>query len=661
MQGDDDTMKEAKKIIMMKKILNCLIDEEIISTQQIAEAVGMSEKSIRNKIYDINEYLQANDMGIIKKKPRVGMWLECTEDQKQRLESALMNQNTVVVKDDGTSRIMEVLKIFFKLRPWETITTQRLTEELYLSAPTVLKVIRECEKWLAPYKIKISNEKNRGYRLDCRENEYRVAMKDLIMSDFENDKIKGNIEYFFYNIDTKLIHKSIIETENEWNYRFTDESFYEIYIYCCIAYQRREIASPKVEDKGEIEILQKYNEYPFTVAIFKKLQDKFHIIFSNEEVLFLAIQMMCSKFIGISAVDETIGQVKKYDNKLIEFVDMALHVVGNILDVDLSQDDKLKQSLIIHLRPTIFRIRHGLSQTNSLVHFIKTEYKTVFRATMSISIMFEEYYGLQLTEDEVGYIVLYIQSALERIQHQFNALLIADFSRGHAQLMLERLKKAVPEIREIHIMSTHDFKLYGDKKSDVVIAQKDLNIKDPRIIVIPNLLNETGLITLREQIDKVLKNCDEKTTSFSPECYPLLDPELIFVHQEFKDKQSLLKFMSNAMVKRGYVSTSFYDTVLEREAATDTSIGNQISVTHGAQSEVIEPKACIAVLDQPIQWNDDEVDIVFLLGFKMITPEEIKRIQCFYKEYISIIEKEENLKKIKAMKSNIDLYRFLIQ
>ena len=144
-----------------------------------------------------------------------------------------------------------------------------------------------------------------------------------------------------------MIQKSIIETENEWNYRFTDESFYEIFIYCCIAYQRREIESPKVEDRGEIQILQKYNEYPFTVSIFKKLQEKLHVFFSNEEVLFLAIQMMCSKFIGIPAVDETHEQVQKYDNKLIEFVDMSLHVVGNILDVDLSGDEKLKESLNI--------------------------------------------------------------------------------------------------------------------------------------------------------------------------------------------------------------------------------------------------------------------------------------------------------------------------
>ena len=44
------------------------------------------------------------------------MWLECTEEQKQKLQSVLMNRNTVVVKDDDNDRVMELLKIFFKLR-----------------------------------------------------------------------------------------------------------------------------------------------------------------------------------------------------------------------------------------------------------------------------------------------------------------------------------------------------------------------------------------------------------------------------------------------------------------------------------------------------------------------------------------------------------------
>ncbi|MDD7281739.1 MAG: BglG family transcription antiterminator [Erysipelotrichaceae bacterium] len=655
-------MKEAKKEYYKIEILNYLMNKEVVSTSQLAEAVGMSEKSIRNKIYEINEFLKENDMGIIQKKPRVGIWLECNDEQKERIQAILINKNATFNRDEDSNRMDEVLKIFFKLRPWETVTTQKLANELYLSSPTILKVIRECEKWLLNYNVSIVNEKNKGYRLDCNENEYRIAMKNFLMKDFNVEKIKSNIDYFFYNIDTKLIQKAIIETENEWNYRFTDESFYEIFIYCCIAYQRKDIQSPVVKDENEIMILQKYNEYPFTVAIFKKLQDKFHILFSNEEVFFLATQMMCSKFIGISAVDEMVEQVSKYDNRLIDFVDMSLRIVGSILDVDLSKDEKLKESLIFHLRPTIFRIRHGFSHTNSLSNFIKTEYKNVFRATMSISILFEEYYGLQLTEDEVGYIVLYIQSAIERMHKHFKVVLIVDSNRAQAQLISERINKSIREIESIKIMSTHDFKLYGDSEGDIVVATTQLDIKDPRIIVIPNLLSESGIVSLREKMTSLFYNKQTKERFFSPECYPLLDLDLLFVEQEFNTREEVLRFMAQSMVDHGYVTKHFIDTVMERENATTTCIGNNISVTHGAQSEVIESKVSIAVLKKPIPWNDEEeVDMVFLLGFKMASPDEIKRIQLFYKEYISIIEKEENIEKIKSMKTNIDLYKFLIQ
>ncbi len=637
------------------------MDGKVVSTQFIADQVGLSEKSVRNKIANINDYLQENQLGCINKKPRVGVWLEMDESQKEKLLSFLMNSSSMGVNYDEEERVYETLKILFRLRPWETISTQKLSDTLYLSAPTILKVLKECEDYLQPYKITITNERNKGFRLQCRENEYRVALKNLIMLDGNVEKIKKNLEYFFSHLDSKMIQKSIIETENEWNYRFTDESFYEILIYCCIAYQRKDIQTPVLDGDAEFDILQKYNEYPFTVAIFKKLQDKFHILFSNEDVLFLSIQIMCSKFIGVSATDESLAQVMKYDNKLVEFVDLVLDVVGNILNIALKEDAKLRESLIFHLRPTIFRIRYGTTQNNTLINFIKTEYKNVYRATWAISILFEEYYGLQLTEDEVGYIVLYIQSALERKNHQYKMVLIADSSRGHAELLSGRIQKMIPEIATINMMSAHDFKLYGNEEADIIVTSQDLNVKDPRIVSIANLLSESGVISLRNHLDNMNSRMAQSGTAFSPVCFPLLSPEIIFVNQSCKDKDTLLKFMSTAMEMRGYVSSKFYDSVMEREKATTTSIGNGISLPHGAQSEVVESKVAIAILEEPIMWNDDQVDIVFLLGFKMTTPDEIKRVQMFYKEYISLIETDEKIKKLKSMNSNIDLYKYLIQ
>lgn len=120
-------------------------------------------------------------------------------------------------------------------------------------------------------------------------------------------------------------------------------------------------------DKEELELLQKYNEYEFTIAIFKEVEDEFHVRFTEEDVLFLSIQILCSKFIGFSEENVTLGQVKKYDNKLLEFVDKLLEVIGNILEVDFSDDQKLKESLILHLRPTIFRLRYGAPEENICV------------------------------------------------------------------------------------------------------------------------------------------------------------------------------------------------------------------------------------------------------------------------------------------------------
>ena len=85
----------------------------------------------------------------------------------------------------------------------------------------------------------------------------------------------------------------------------------------------------------------------------------------------MSIQILCSKFLGISEVELILEQVRKYDNKLVEFVDRMLKMIGDVLEVDLTSDKKVKESLIVHLRPTIFRLRYGTPQDNPLIDFIK--------------------------------------------------------------------------------------------------------------------------------------------------------------------------------------------------------------------------------------------------------------------------------------------------
>lgn len=645
----------------IRRMLRVMVHGNIVLTSKLAQEIGLSEKSARNKITAMDEFLREHELGRIEKKPHVGIWLHTTHEQLNQIHSLLSQREEISVSYDSMERETEVLKRFFRMQPRETLPTQRLADELYISVPTVLKVIRKCEDWLKQYPIQIVNERNHGFRLQYEESEYRIALKDFIMRKSDLDEVKKNMYFFFANMDMNLIKKCIIEIENEWNYRFTDDSFYEILIYCCLAYQRRDYAYHPYYDHEEMLIIQHYNEYPFTVAIFKKLHEKMHVIFSNEDVLFLAMQIMCSKFIDITGHHESLGVVKQYDNKLVDFVNQLLDMISNILDVDLRCDEKLRTSLIFHLRSTIFRIRYGTPQGNNLMPFIKEEYKHVLRATWVISILFEEYYGLHITEDELGYIVLYIESAIERITHPYQVVLLSDSSMGHVQLLCEKIRKIIPEVKDVAIESTHDFRIGEYADADVIITSHDLNIHDKRIIQIENLLSEEGISKLHAYITKLNVKIREDRNPFTPICFPLFSPDIIFIHPDILDKANLLSVMAERMEAKGFVSSAFYESVMEREQATTTSIGNGVSLPHGAQSEVNESKVAIAILKEPILWEDEFVDVVFLLGFKMTTPDEIERIQTFYKQYISLVETDEKIKKLKGMKSDAQLYKYLIQ
>src|SRR5699024_5764521 len=220
---------------------------------------------------------------------------------------------------------------------------------------------------------------------------------------------------------------------------------------------------------------------------------------------------------------------------------------------------------------------------------------------------------------------------------------------------------AVPEIGWLNFVSTHEFRLMDYDDCDIIISATPLKEKDKRSVVIPNILSENGLMVLRNHLDMINSQREENQTPFSPECCLLFSPELIFTDLEVKTKKECLKIMCKAMEDKGVVTKDFFDTVMERESKTTTTIGNGISIPHGSPTEVNEPKVAIALLKEPVMWDDEPVRMVFLLGFRMSTRDEISRIQLFYNEYVSLIDTEEKIHTLQNMKSNIEVYKYLIQ
>ena len=60
-------MKKNKNLLYNNQILNCLLNEKTYTTLEIASKVGLSEKTIRVRLNEINEWMEQNEFGKIQK------------------------------------------------------------------------------------------------------------------------------------------------------------------------------------------------------------------------------------------------------------------------------------------------------------------------------------------------------------------------------------------------------------------------------------------------------------------------------------------------------------------------------------------------------------------------------------------------------------------
>ena len=98
-------MKRSKDKFYMKQIFDCISDGEIIATGKIAKEIGLSEKSVRNRLNELSDFLLENNLGEIQRKPRVGICLEANENQKDNSSSE--SSNNVITQLEKLSKLKE--------------------------------------------------------------------------------------------------------------------------------------------------------------------------------------------------------------------------------------------------------------------------------------------------------------------------------------------------------------------------------------------------------------------------------------------------------------------------------------------------------------------------------------------------------------------------
>lgn len=429
--------------------------DDFITIQQIATMLQVSNKTIRNDLTVVGEWVTENQMVLCKK---TGIGIRIEGDVNQKLE---LLEQVLVRSKRMTDYTPQARKTYIGLRLLNCIEHCRiyeLSEELFVSRATIHKDLTALHELLEQYHITLVRKSNQGVWLEGKEHNLRALMFALMTADKGYEGLVQMVRTRSCKDPERFLFTALDYTEHDffrilevvlqvqrpyWNtLPFTAllEGFLQICILCLRVMDQKTV---ELSDMFVRELMQK-PLYPEACEICDLLQAHLHISLPEIERRYLQVYLL--------ALQNQEEPHEQYE--VMQITEDLLTVWQEIFQRPFVKDEELKNALQTHLGPAITRSRHGIRLENPMMYEIQTYYKNTFQIVQRSLKRVEEKYGCSFNDDEVGYLTIHLAAALDRMKQPLHTILICHQGAGAKNLMIRKLQKHVPEIE---IVSTQTF------------------------------------------------------------------------------------------------------------------------------------------------------------------------------------------------------------
>jgi len=654
-----------------------------LTTKGLSEQLNVSVRTIKSDLQRVEQFLRAYDIELIRK-PRIGIYVLADSRQKEKLLEEINFYLPNLKKFSREERIKQIILDFF-ISPYP-ITIEFLCEKFNCSRPTIIRDLKVVKPWFDERSIKLVGKPGVGLFINSQEANIRKSLvsfllsnkfdlsiaKYIVSSNNSLSRVQRLNEFikFFGFFDFGGIKKLIETIEKEIDIRLVDSSFVALATHIAIAIKRIKKGKRILMDKKQLGNISSTKEFDIVKSNKKILEDYYNIEIPEEEVGYITLHLLGARL----RVDNNLSifpSRENYERIAEDFVHKLLHKVQDDFLFPIKGDKKLVLGLINHLSTSIVRLQYGLDIENPFLEKIKLDHPLLFSLIKNFIKQLENSLNIKIPESEIGFITMHIIAAIERLQAKISKLrrvvVVCPTGLGTSELLASRLKMYFPDIRIVKVTSARDvIENKFESEVDFIISTVDLPFTNIPYVKVSPFLNEREL----EQLSKFLNvsrkgNC--KTYGIGGKIKMdenLLDEKLIILNLKAKDREEVIKRLSEKLLKYGYVKEGFTKAVLEREEKFPTGLPTPIptALPHADAKYSLKPALAIATLEEPVIFYEMgnpkkslNVKVVFLIV--LTDPKEQVNL---LKLLIKFLQKEENIKKFVKTKSEKEIKDFLL-
>lgn len=590
-------------------VLRSLTEEGFKTAGELARLWGVGEKTVRIRLKEMKPEIESRGGRLISKK---GQGFRIQAEEKGQFERWLEEMRAGEesgIPDTPAGRIEYLLAMLLNREDY--IKFDDICEFLYISRSTLSGEMRQVEERLGKFHIGIERKPAYGVRIRGKEFDIRRCLMEnrkRVEDQYTERERKRRIK-------DQDMARFLLEEMKKEHIRFSEMSFESILEYIHVAAGRMErgfVIRELPECHGDLG----QEERRLASRIVEKLQDERGIAAGEAEIRFLGIFLAGKRIHGSGKSNFVISErIDRMVVDMLESVYQAFHM-------EFRDNLNLRMMLNQHLVSLDIRMRYGIEIDNPLLTGIQQKYLLAYSVAVQGSGVLKKYYGRDIPEEEVGFLAFLFALALEERgsrAEKKNVLLVCASGRASSQMLLYQLKKEFRDyLDQVFVCNVYELEDFDLTEVDYVFATVPIYREVPvPVIEIHDFLEYGDLLAAR----RTLESGDRQ---FLLEFYRR---ELFFPCVKGSTREEVIEKMCRGIRKYYPLPEEFASSVLEREEMGATDYGNLVAIPHPARVMVDRNIVAAAVLEEPVTWSRNQVQLVVLVA---LTNSMEERVQKFY-------------------------------
>lgn len=643
------------------------------SIEKVSEELNISERTIRYRIEDLNDFFSDEnidykviienrvikgfgDLEIVKKELGEKNY---TFSQSERIEmiSLLLLMSSYGCKADEICDFIDISRSTFK-------GDMRIVREKFQEQG--LKIISKANKGLI---VQGSEIVIRKLLLEKFKKSFEVEDKKLRFFEKISNKKTGIIKNYIKTEDILSASEYLEQVKKDLNKKISDEAYQILIIYILILIKRLE--NDLVLDKNiqNQEFIKSTADFDAVKANIKMLEKNNSFLVNEFEIMKITEFILGSHTYNF--------KYSFYENWIYieKLADELINKVSEKININILNDTTLRDGLINHLIPTIYRLKNDIELENSIHEEIIEQYPVLYSEVKSALKKIEDFIGKEFSENETSFFVVHfvlsIKRMVERLETKKKILIVCGLGYGTSNLLKQEMEDFF-DIEVKDLVPLNNLKNIDINGIDFIITTAAINknefpvpvIKVNSILTKENIIellaagikNRKNRVNISEIVEIVRKysniqneehltnnliryfeNIENKKVEnfIEPSLTDLLPMQNIKIEKDMNNWEEAVFEAGKILEDNGYIKEKYIYEMIEKikELGMYMMIGDGIILPHADIGEnVIKTGISYLQLKKPVLFQNIEIKHIFALA------------SCDKKEHIKgLLELKENI------------------